>query len=291
MKLKKLVAAMAIASTAVISAAGTAAYAKPGPSGSFSSGRIWVLTKGQSMCLTGESNETAVTTRPCASGSSSGSTQEKEKKTGQLWELARYGGLLVIVWASDPSRCLGNYLGESAAELVNCDASDAGGAALRYEELDIKDCPGITPIYDCGLITLVNGSRLFTIISADIYRTPSAVAWGKPSGLGDRFTWSVPKWIVKDAANLAMAARNMTELITTENGSIYEIDRAAKIWKRLSWPSWSTGVRSQGGTYRTASSSTCGQPLIITADPLDPSADLRLITTSCIVKVEEKGRG
>jgi hypothetical protein len=85
--------------------------------------------------------------------------------------------------------------------------------------------------------------------------------------------------------------RNMTELITTENGSIYEINRTDKIWKRVSWPSWSTGVRSRGGTYRTASSSTCGQPLIITADPLDPSADLRLITTSCIVKVEEKGRG
>jgi hypothetical protein len=82
----------------------------------------------------------------------------------------------------------------------------------------------------------------------------------------------------------------MIELITTENGSIYEIDRYAKTWKRLSWPAWSTGVRSKGGTYRTASSSTPGQPLIITADAMNPEMDMRVITTSPVVSVEEKER-
>lgn len=79
----------------------------------------------------------------------------------------------------------------------------------------------------------------------------------------------------------------MTEQVTTRNGSVYEIDRAAKTWRRLTWPPWSDQVRTTGGSYRSASPAEPGRPLVITADPLAPLALIRVITTSPVASVQE----
>lgn len=82
----------------------------------------------------------------------------------------------------------------------------------------------------------------------------------------------------------------MIEQVTTVNGSVYEIDREAGTWKRVSWPEWSTGVRSDGGTYLGVAVQP-GEPLVIIAEPLSPVYDIRIITTSRIVKIETREEG
>jgi hypothetical protein len=78
----------------------------------------------------------------------------------------------------------------------------------------------------------------------------------------------------------------MIERITTLSGSIYEIDRSGRRWRRMSHPAWSTALRTEGGRYRTAAEPRVGVPLVITADPLTPGTDLRVIETSPVTKVE-----
>jgi hypothetical protein len=77
----------------------------------------------------------------------------------------------------------------------------------------------------------------------------------------------------------------MSEVITTVNGSVYEISREDKTWRRLSWPAWSDQVRTVSGTYRSASPAEPGLPLVITADPFTPLAIVRVITTSPVQEV------
>lgn len=91
-------------------------------------------------------------------------------------------------------------LGKPEAQLVSCDASDTGGAVLRYDELDAKDCPGISRLYDCGFISLVNDYRLTAwVTTGDYIPDPITVLWSEdPGGLMVRFAWAVPKWVVKD---------------------------------------------------------------------------------------------
>ena len=75
---------------------------------------------------------------------------------------------------------------------------------------------------------------------------------------------------------------------TTQNGSIYLIDEAAKTWQRVTYPEWSDRVRSANGTYREYRDT--GNGLLIICDPfdksLDPETHRRLIETSPVVSVE-----
>lgn len=74
--------------------------------------------------------------------------------------------------------------------------------------------------------------------------------------------------------------------VHTSSGSEYEIDTERKYWERLSGTS--TGLRTEEGVFRTVSEPELGRPLIITAEPLDPAAVIRVITTSPVMMTERR---
>jgi len=78
-------------------------------------------------------------------------------------------------------------------------------------------------------------------------------------------------------------------LLTTATGSVYAIDTAARTWRRLEAGGLSGRARTCGGGYRQVFVLS-SMSLVIIADPLDPAAEYRRITTSPVIKAEP-GKG
>lgn len=76
-----------------------------------------------------------------------------------------------------------------------------------------------------------------------------------------------------------------TQRFETESGSLYELDHDARTWRRLRHADDSTAVRTPDGSFTQASPVIVGRSVHIVGAPLDPAADLRLITTSPVTRI------
>lgn len=77
--------------------------------------------------------------------------------------------------------------------------------------------------------------------------------------------------------------------IDTASGSRYRIDPFALRWERLAHDPRSGAVRTEGGPFfALAALPALGEPLVIYGPPLDPAADVRIVTTSAVVAVVDE---
>lgn len=81
-------------------------------------------------------------------------------------------------------------------------------------------------------------------------------------------------------------------IVTTELGTRYKIDVAAKTWERLSKTDKSGHLRTESGSITNIDGPVVGQRMVILAPPLNPESAVRVISTSPVALVEfpENGR-
>jgi hypothetical protein len=80
----------------------------------------------------------------------------------------------------------------------------------------------------------------------------------------------------------------MTYIITTESGSIYEIDTDLMTWIRLQMSKQSGYIRSKSGTFLELKTLGIGKRMTIVCPPFIEGMSGRLIITSPLTKIEEK---
>jgi hypothetical protein len=80
----------------------------------------------------------------------------------------------------------------------------------------------------------------------------------------------------------------MPKIVTTESGTKYRIDLEAKTWERLH-ATWMSGhLRTESGDIVLISGPVVGERMEIIGSPVVGSYKGRLISTSCVVSVEEE---
>ena len=79
----------------------------------------------------------------------------------------------------------------------------------------------------------------------------------------------------------------MIYTFTTENLSVYEIDNNAGTWARLDHQDWSNGVRTETGELWEWHLDPWNR-LVIAGPSLTPENDMRVITTSPILIMNER---
>ncbi len=78
----------------------------------------------------------------------------------------------------------------------------------------------------------------------------------------------------------------MITRVTTESGSVYEIDQDRKTWARITDGKFSGRLRTKSGTYDAVSPLVIGQGLLLHCPPLRDNGPQRMIYTSNIVSTE-----
>ena len=76
-------------------------------------------------------------------------------------------------------------------------------------------------------------------------------------------------------------------LITTETGSIYDLDLENKIWNRVKTTTESGHVRTTSGEFYEVGSIEVGEPVSFVCPPIREGSSFRYIKTSKVVKIEE----
>jgi len=87
---------------------------------------------------------------------------------------------------------------------------------------------------------------------------------------------------------VSVPARSWIKRVTTENGSVYIIDYEKQTWERAGETPASGALRTDGrGTWNEVYLPGEGRPLIICGPPVDPEMEMRQITTSPVVSIED----
>lgn len=75
--------------------------------------------------------------------------------------------------------------------------------------------------------------------------------------------------------------------IRTETGSVYEVDVERKLWRRVTSTPAGGRLRTERGIYWTVQIPSVGGFLVLTMEPLTTLSDVRVITSSRAVEVED----
>lgn len=82
-----------------------------------------------------------------------------------------------------------------------------------------------------------------------------------------------------------MTTKPQITRFATASGSLYEIDHAAKTWRRLAHAPKSRFVRTPEGHFTSVSPIQVGAPVRLVCPPLLPGTDLRIIETTPVARI------